>query len=379
MIATPESNVASPAVSDWQGGDRDGTRAREGLADSYRKDALNLLMRLTNSSDADAWELQPIDQGHQACMLLARRRDGRVIWQEHTQVVVKLFHSHLEEIKCAAHAQQQLLSVLESRLNGLQIDGWSIHTPRPILTSQEPLLTVMTVVPGKRLHDILESCDVPTADLIKSTAGVVASTMWRLWDETGEVHGDLHFENILCDVERRAISFVDPGPPRSSWYCDQTTKLWYPASRDLAYLLFDVVTCSLKVALRRPRGARRQREFAEDIVRSVIARIESGEDKRLLLEEVRSCIGLHLAQIRAGWTPIGMWRGLVKVVASRMIARILRRLASNSDHGGRCSAASAGNRDAGEEVRRHGREGSGSVRHRPVGIDRASLRTAEER
>jgi hypothetical protein len=199
--------------------------------------------------------------------------------------------------------------------------------------------------------------------------------MWRLWDETGEVHGDVHLENILCDIEGRAISFVDPGPPRMSWYCDEATKFWYPVSRDLAYFLFDVASGSPKVALRTPRGARRHIEFGERIVRSVLAGIGSDEDKRMLLEEVRACIKLHLTHIRAGWTPFGVWRRLVKMVTSRIVSRMLIRLTANSDYGGgfsTSSAAAAVIGSFGKDTHRDGHIDAGPERHRLVDFDRTA-------
>ena len=105
------------------------------------------------------------------------------------------------------------------------------------------------------------------------------------------------------------LSFVDPGMPEPSYLCDEVDRRVYPASRDLAYLMFDVAT-SERLWFGRPAARRRQRELADRVVHACLGGIGSAAAKAALLDEVDACARVHLRRIKASWSLAGTWRRL---------------------------------------------------------------------
>src|SRR5207245_11795585 len=77
------------------------------------------------------------------------------------------------------------------------------------------------------------------AEATEAIARTVGAALERCWSVEARIHGDLNFDNLLCDVEGRCLSFVDPGVLDSASLCSEVGRRWYPASRDLAHLLYE--------------------------------------------------------------------------------------------------------------------------------------------
>ena len=95
---------------------------------------------------------------------------------------------------------------------------------------------------------------------------------WRrnegiLVDDSCRRYGDLSFNNILCDVVVKSLSFVDPGGQENGLHCDVTGR-WYPASHDLAYLLYDT-GATVKDTLGNPRARWRKTDFHRERLASL--------------------------------------------------------------------------------------------------------------
>ncbi len=292
-------------------------------------DAAIVLGQFTGCLDQAAWTFERIGAGGQGYTLLASRRDGRRVWNEHEKLVVKIYDRSVPELAQAIDGEFHTLGDLSRHVDGRTIDGWSIHTPTPLFKSSAPYAIVMTAVPGEGLHTLLPKADEATADILETCADAVMAALRPFWSETGRIYGDLHFENILCDAQSKCISFVDPGTPQKSWTCRDVPGLWYPASRDLAYLLFDVVSSSYRVASGNRRGARRQRRLVEKLVRSFVDSVSSIANRRSLMDEIRGCVGMHLSRLRVSLSPAGLWRRWIRYFAARRIDAILDRLAAD--------------------------------------------------
>ncbi len=290
-----------------------------------------VLRTFTGSTENDPWLVHPLGCGGQGQTLLVRRRDGRNVWGEHDALVVKLFDADVPEVADAIDCEYTLLADFSGRGDGKVIRGWRIRVPHPLFKCSEPFALVMTVVPGEPLYTLLQSTDDANAEVIESSADAMIGALRPLWFESGRLYGDLHFENIMCDVHSRSVSFVDGGTPQRSWMCDSVAAALYPASRDLAYLLFDVVTSCVRVSLHNPRGAARQTRLVERILAAFLKEVKSSHDRRALLEEIRGCITLHMERVGTSWKPCGVWRRVVHFIASRKIAVILRKLELESD------------------------------------------------
>ncbi|HEX2972010.1 MAG TPA: hypothetical protein VHP11_06735, partial [Tepidisphaeraceae bacterium] len=159
-------------------------------------------------------------------------------------------------------------------------------------------------------------------------AAIVA--MERYWAAGGEIYGDLDPKNILCDFSTQSLSFVDPGMPEGTYHCFRAPREWYPASRDLAYMLFDVAA-SVRVSMANPGIRRRQKAFVEAGLRMFLANIGSEVEKQKLLEEIQACTQVHVGRIPVSWSPVGIFRMLVRQAAAHCVREMLGKLAVTAE------------------------------------------------
>ena len=154
--------------------------------------------------------------------------------------------------------------------------------------------------------------------------------MERCWS-VGQFHGDLNFDNTLCDIANRGLSFVDLGLPTNSFpFGDDVPRRWYPASHDLAYMLYDT-GMRVKSTIGNPKARLRQQLFAESTLRAFIETIGPFEEKQRLLDEIEACARVHLKGLFPS-SPRELWRMIVKKIAARRIDAILLRLKAQLSH-----------------------------------------------
>jgi len=150
------------------------------------------------------------------------------------------------------------------------------------------------------------------------------AAMGRCWS-VGQLHGDFNFDNILCDIVNRGLSFVDLELPTNSFLLrDDVPRRWYPASHDLAYMLYDT-GMRVKSTIGNPKARLRQQLFAESTLQAFIETIGPFEEKQWLLDEIEACARVHLKG-RFPSSPRELWRMIIKTIAARRIDTILLRL-----------------------------------------------------
>src|SRR5260370_12801329 len=115
-----------------------------------------------------------------------------------------------------AKEQFGLLSRLHAALDGRIIDGWKIFVPKPLYICASPLALVMTVVPGRTLILCLGNGDHATSQMLESAPPAIGSAMARRWP-SGQLHRDLNFNNILCDIHNKGLAFVNLALPPNSF------------------------------------------------------------------------------------------------------------------------------------------------------------------
>jgi tRNA A-37 threonylcarbamoyl transferase component Bud32 len=221
--------------------------------------------------------------------------------------------------------QYESLSRFHAKLNGAAVNGWTVHAPSPLYLCERPLALVMTMVPGRSLASCLESAGLVTAEALDSIAGAVVAAMERYWSIDSQIHGDLNFDNILCDAGARNLSFVDPGVIEKEMLCAGVGRRWYPASRDLAYLLYDTGV-TVRRTFGNPGARRRQEDLIERVLRAFQENIGPGAETHGLLDEIEACVQVHLNGLPASWSMRGLWHVVLRRIASRRIAEILGRL-----------------------------------------------------
>ncbi|MBV8448198.1 MAG: lipopolysaccharide biosynthesis protein [Hyphomicrobiales bacterium] len=292
-----------------------------------------VLQRVFRDTDAEDWVFERLDQGEQASVYLVRSRNGKPIWRTHRSLAVKLYKPAMAPNFGAVRAQFEAMSRIHAALHGNKISGWKISTPAPVYLSEWPLAIVMTAVPGRKLNLCLEAASDVTPEVLESAPRAVVAAMRQYWWINSHIHGDLDFNNILCDISARRLSLVDPGVPEEQPFPENITTHWYPASHDLAYMLY-CTGVTVKENVGRPRALLRKQVFAENALRSFIETIREHGEKRRLLDEVQACAQHHLDGLASPWSVRGVWRALVKKIARRRIGLVLARLRNEMDRMG---------------------------------------------
>jgi len=291
-----------------------------------------VLQQFTQSANGRGWIIEQLGEGVEAKIYAVRSQDRQAIWQRQHSVVIKLYKPEPAPNPALVRAEFKSLSQLYAALNGRTIDGWSTHTPAPLYVCESPLALVMTAVPGTPLSSCLPTGDNVTPEVLESASRAVLGAMQTFWS-MGQLHGDVSFDNILCDIVHKDLSFIDLGGPVRSFYrSDYITrrwKRWYPASHDLAYMLFDTAVRGHSM-FGRPGFDTRQQTFAENVLRAFIGTIAPSEDKQRLLDEIRACTRAHLKNLDLSLSPRGLWHVILRYRASRRIVRLLARLRTDA-------------------------------------------------
>jgi tRNA A-37 threonylcarbamoyl transferase component Bud32 len=201
-------------------------------------------------------------------------------------------------------------------VNGKTVEGWTIRAPLPISVSTSPLALVMTMTPGMQIESLLRSSDA-SPEILGSAARAVVKVM-RLYWANGCLHGDLSFRNILFDPTHRVLSLIDVDPTAGAR--DRVPSEWYPASLDLAGVVYDVAT-DIRAVDRRVMSGKRM--FAESVLLAYLATLRSADEKRRLVEEVRACARAELNALDLSWSPSGLYHRLQRRVATQRIDRLL--------------------------------------------------------
>jgi tRNA A-37 threonylcarbamoyl transferase component Bud32 len=227
-------------------------------------------------------------------------------------------------------AEFDSLTNLHAVLDGCEINGWKISTPRPLFIHKSPVALVMTEVPGRHIDLYASKNDILTSRNLRDAARAFATTMPQCWSGGGR-HGDLGVHNVLFDIDAKKISFVDPGTSASCPVCNSSTKPQSPQASDLAHVLYDVSIDVMDMigsaTMRRHREA-----FVENVLHTIIENLDSSREKRLLLDEIWSSAQQHMRIcLEHSWSLRGMWHGFLKQILTQRISSIIKRVASQTN------------------------------------------------
>ena len=292
--------------------------------------ATRVVQQFTQSSIDSGWVVQQLDEGVQAIVYAVTSQSQQPVWQAYRSLVIKLYKPSAAPNVELVRTQLEALSRFHAVVDGRTINGWTISTPAPLYVCASPLALVMTMVPGRPLTSLLCDADNMTTEVLDTAPRAIVAAMERCWS-VGQLHGDLNFDNTLCDIANRSLSFVDLGPRTNSFLLgDDVPRRWYPASHDLAYMLYDTGV-RVKSTVGNPKARLRQKLFAESILRAFIETIGSFEEKQRLLDEIEACARVHLKALCSS-SSLELWRMIVKKIAARRIDAILLRLRAQLSH-----------------------------------------------
>jgi len=313
---------------------RTGTRANPGRisATPISAEVLSVLQQLAPGCKTNDWVIEQLAGGVEANIYRVRCSDHHLpVWQDYRSVVIKLYKQWLSPDVKLVRGAFESLSWLYAALDGSTINGWKISIPAPLHICESPLALVTSMVTGKPLSSWLDHGNMPP-EVFQSLPHAIIAAMNRFWSN-GLLHGDLTLDNILCDVGARNLSFVDAGMRRTCPFDDDLGSRWEPPSHDLAHMLYDTAVSVLSTIVS-PVACFRRRMFAEGVVRAFVETIGSLEARRSQLEEIRTCVRLHLMALdRVSWSLPGLYQMLQRQIGSRRIDRLIAGLRTSAQEG----------------------------------------------
>lgn len=301
--------------------------AREGLPFMPRRVA-EVLRPVVDGFDESRWAVCRLADGRQARLFSVRGRDEGALLRGSEvaeELVVKVYRGDGPGDREAARDEFECLCRLHARLDGTTRHGWTVRCPRPLHRCDRSAALIMTRVPGRTLSWHLARSDGPTPEVLDSICRATVSSLLHYWSGEPRLYGDLILNNILCDLPSRTLSLVDPGMPERFYLCESAPLFWYPASRDLGFLLFWVASL-IRPSIVHPILHARQKRMATRIVRTFVDGLGSATERREALAEIEQCARLHLGRMPVSASPRGLWRRLVKRAATQTIERLFQGL-----------------------------------------------------
>jgi O-antigen/teichoic acid export membrane protein len=305
--------------------------ARPDPADCGHASVARVLQKLTQDSAEADWDIRSLGEGFHGKIYAVGSRGGSPLWQGHRDLVVKLYKPDGAASADTARRQFDAQARLHLAVDGKTVDGWKTRAPLPLYASASPPALVMTMAAGMNLSKSLVQGSDPSPEMLDSAARVIVGVLRPYW-AAGRLHGDLSLRNILWDPADRVLSLIDVDASAGVSVRDGVSREWYPASLDLAGVLYDVGT-DIRTADR--RVVSRKRMFAESVLLAFLTTLDAPEEKRRLIEEVRAFARAELQALDLSWSPRGLYRLFQRHVATRRIDRLLARVLASARSRGR--------------------------------------------
>lgn len=312
--------------------------ARPDPADCGHASVVTVLQKLTQDSAEADWDIRSLGEGRHGKIYAVRSRGSGPLWQGHRDLVVKLYRLDGPAGADTARRQFDAQAWLHLAVDGKTAEGWKTRAPLPLYVSASPPALVMTMAAGTNLDKSLARGSDPPPETLDSAARAIVTVMRPYW-AAGHLHGDLSLRNILWCPADRVLSLIDVDTSAGVSVRNGVPKEWYPASLDLAGVLYDVGT-DIRTADR--RVVSRKRAFAESVLLAFLTTVDAAEGQRRLIEEVRAVARADLEALDLPWSPRGLYRLLQRHVATRRIDRLLARVLAGARPRGRLVVVGGG-------------------------------------
>jgi len=286
------------------------------------------LQRVVKVPDDSEITTTRIGEGEDAEVFLIGRMDRQSIWGKYDTVAAKIYKPEAPENVEMVQAQFDSLCRLHGTLDGHESDGWNISVPRPLYVCASPLALVMTAVPGKNIDSYVTESASALPDSLDDAVTAFTAAMQYCWSK-GDRHGDLALNNVLFDLERKKISFLDAGTFESCRTCNGTITFSSPAAGDIGHMMYDIAVNVMDLIGN--RRARMIREiFVERVLSTILQNINSQDERQRFLRELSACIDHHIADyLEVTWSLRGLRNRFIKRIAANRIHASLDRIASN--------------------------------------------------
>lgn len=241
-------------------------------------------------------------------------------------LVVKLFRGGTDQQQAVAEQYHAMLD-LRSAMHAIVSRDWTINIPLAIYCDDATQAIVLEHASGRTVRQWMQGTP-PAATVWQPVADAILVGLTQYWRTHERIFGDLNLRNILCDQQRKTISFIDAGAPGTRWHFREPPCEWFPASRDLAYLLYFVAT-EIKVTLFQPSLWQQQLCFVEYLLERYLEQEVAPSRQALFAEELHHCAAVHLAGLRPDGSPAGIWRRYVQRTATKTIRRAIAQLTTS--------------------------------------------------
>lgn len=238
-------------------------------------------------------------------------------------VIAKLFRQQRLGVAAALDDEFESLALMARAFRDVEIDGWRVTAPTPVLRSFTPPALLMTAVPGVPLDQIIQT---QTFSERRDLARLVCGALVVYWSSAGRIIADVTLSNILADAEGKQLAFVDPGLPEPAFSCADIASDFAPGSRDLAFLLVHVLATNVRIGLLAKKRARVRAAFAVAVVRHYAAEYLTSDQTSAFFAEVHGCATRHVARIPVGG-PREPWRRHVREQVKHQLAVAIDELA----------------------------------------------------
>lgn len=303
-----------------------------GNRDQLHASVSRVLDQLPEENGRRGWCVERLGSGKQSWVFLCRQFKDDSDPHGPRELVVKLYRAAALEDVRVIDREYVAAQLLHQWLDGARLENWTTLAPAPLLNSRDPAALVSTWVPGRPLSEVLRSPGEVTPDAIDLIARVLVGSLHLFWERSGAIYGDLNLKNVLTDLSARTLALVDAGAPRRVYECEAAPRQWYPASRDLAYLLYDTAT-AIRATAFRPGLRRRQLRLVEAVLSCYLDEFCAPSQRSSAVDEIRQCAHIHLGRIACTGGPAGGWRSMVRKTASGTIDTTLARLRAGGASG----------------------------------------------
>ncbi len=203
-------------------------------------------------------------------------------------------------------------------LNLALISVAGASSPEPLALHPDGNAYLMTHVPGRPVDSVYLRPHTR-----ESMAQTLLDALAAYYQTTGELYGDLQPQNVL--VDGNALCLIDPTLPAQIHRELASTMEFSPASADLAYWAYSVVSRAAGTFARTPAVAVRRSRFTEVLMGAAPARF--GAPPRPFYEEIQHGVRVRLARLA---TAEGLKGRLIQSLGEALLESALKRAASKS-------------------------------------------------
>lgn len=235
--------------------------------------------------------------------LLVVGKHGRVFRVDQSggsPMVFKFYETDLDLALVKRTGEAKAVSNMHQALgHKTSVASWTVRAPALIGETADPSCLVTDFVEGVTVDKWLRDAnDALYHEHRDALAKSIALAWSHYWSNQKEVIGDVNYFNVMVDISNQEVAIIDPGMPHAYYLCPSVEKAFFPASRDLAYLAWELTLGNVRrTASGEWRAVRRRKDLFQRIMLAAIAAV-SPEKEHKFRQEIFDCWCAHRAWVR---------------------------------------------------------------------------------